>query len=169
MSSLQPAMFQLLVLCGVVALILERAMSVLCNPKHAQRLARVRESLPATLRAWIGKVPDLPVRDALTLGGAVAISDALALHLIAAVKAGVVPAEIDTLVTGLFIAGLAQLVQQLLARIAPELAATAATQPRRLGFEPAPGATEPVAATSVFRLGRLAKPASADVADAPRH
>lgn len=162
MYSVQPAMLELLTLCGVVAFILERAAAVLCGPKKAHGPATLLAMLPAPLPAWLGKMPTPPLRESATLACAGTICHALPLHLIATVKAGVVSHDIDTLVTALFITGLAQLIQQLLSRIAPGRAAAPVTPTNLVDFNPPAPLIPPATPAIPFKLGRLTPLAGTD-------
>jgi hypothetical protein len=142
MYSVHPSLPELLALCGVAALVLERVLTVLCG------------ALPGAASNWLGHEPKFPLRDSVTLAAAVAIAHALPLHLIEAFKAGAVPSAIDTAVAALFITGLAQLMHRVLSSAAVGAAGSSAAAPR--AFEPPAATAIPAAmAPRLFKLGSL--------------
>lgn len=164
MHTVAPALLDMLAMCFLAALILERAVAVLCDPGNGRALAAASAILPATLRARLEWLPMLPLRAALTLGAALATCYVLPMQLLATVKPGVVPGAADAFVSALFITGLAQLLHQLFGRVfrSPQLTAVPFA---RLGFEPSD--QDPPAPTVAFRLDRLGAPRPARIALAP--
>ena len=114
MDQLPLLTLELLVKCMLIALILERALSVaFTDPAIAIELTKLPQIISLPLSSRFSSLPKLPFQEAVTLSCAIYLCQALSLHLVASFQMGAFVPDADNVVSALFITGLVQLIRRI--------------------------------------------------------